>query len=830
MADEPYFIQTLQLDGFRAYLQPKTFDFGKKRCLAIFAPNGNGKSSLIDALEFIFSKDGTLDRLGIRTINNQAGVGALVHNLADEARIAASVAICLAKGKVVECGSRPAVGGRRPIPPIAATVRGCFVVSPIIRGYTLRTFVEDHTPEQRYADVAGWLQLGPLVEVQKNLRALRAQLKATVEDKGALRHIDGLVKRETGNVLVAWNDHNVLAHANEVVLAPLDKGLALKSLDASDDAYAKLVSRVDAEERQVGLPALRQMRQSVANLWTCTVRESNGERILTGAIPDFEAAAAALEKAEKAEASERGKAATALFQAVWKAAEPLFADGVESPETCPICATPLGETIAGSAGGVRAHLAKHQTELADYVGAKEALDRAAVAMNRIQIRLTSVLPGVAGLLGEAQAVLKADLETYREGVEAWTLVGVPDSGALTTALGELLANLDKQIAEIEAKQGDHTYVKSKGKIDRLIELQADWAREQRTQAELEKLFDGLAAQAAIVTAEIRGKVQAMLDTLRAPMNEIYRQIQGPGAPSIRLELPAEDDTNQQRLNLLIDFAMNRTGVQPGGYLSDSQIHSVGLALRMAAIWQFNRRAPILALDDIVTSYDADHRRAIASLIATRFGGWQMIVTTHDERFFLYLKDQLEASDWQFTRIIGLDPEFGPRFSDHQVSDEMIEARWAAGQSAANEMRQAEEEWLLGMCRAFGVNVRIRPLERAYAYERSELAVALASFLRDAKLEPPAVAGVKNRFLTSLQQGVIENFGSHFQDGPYGDGSIGDERARWEEFKTFQRHFTCPKCRRSKFQRPFTLKKPICAHGLCEAQFEFLPAAAVLRGY
>ena len=73
MAEAPYFLPTLGLMGVRAYLHPKMFDFRKKRCLAIFAPNGNGKSSVIDALEFMFSKDGTLERLGQRTINNQAG-------------------------------------------------------------------------------------------------------------------------------------------------------------------------------------------------------------------------------------------------------------------------------------------------------------------------------------------------------------------------------------------------------------------------------------------------------------------------------------------------------------------------------------------------------------------------------------------------------------------------------------------------------------------------------------------------------------------------------------------------------------------------------------
>ncbi|MHC4049207.1 AAA family ATPase [Bradyrhizobium sp. 25ACV] len=162
---DPYFLRSLGLAGFRAYLQPKTFDFSKKRCLAIFAPNGSGKSSVIDALEFMFSKDGTLERLGQRTINNQAGPVALAHNMAEEAKTAPAVTIGVVSGKNATNGSRSATGAKRPMPAVAATVNACFAVPPIIRGHALRTFVEIHTPEQRYTDVANWLQLGPLVEV-----------------------------------------------------------------------------------------------------------------------------------------------------------------------------------------------------------------------------------------------------------------------------------------------------------------------------------------------------------------------------------------------------------------------------------------------------------------------------------------------------------------------------------------------------------------------------------------------------------------------------------------------------------------------------------------
>lgn len=89
------------------------------------------------------------------------------------------------------------------MPAVATTVNACFAVTPIIRGHALRTVVEIHPPEQRYADVANWLQLGPLVEVQKNIRALRTQVNAGSEDGTALQRADTLLARDTVQVVKA---------------------------------------------------------------------------------------------------------------------------------------------------------------------------------------------------------------------------------------------------------------------------------------------------------------------------------------------------------------------------------------------------------------------------------------------------------------------------------------------------------------------------------------------------------------------------------------------------------------------------------------------------
>lgn len=819
---DPTLFHSLTLEGFRAYLQPKTFDFSKKPSLAIFAPNGLGKSSVIDALEFLFSEHGTLERLGQRTLNNQAGPSALMHSGAVAAGIAPVVKFTTITGKVVTEGSRSAVGNPRPIHAAATAMKAGFVVAPIIRGYTLRTFVEEQKAETRYSDVVSWLQLSPLVEVQKNLRLLRRDVKAAAESTAEQGRLAGLLRIETAQTVQAWDDAAVLDFINTNLIAPLDPGLTVAALDTADAGYREVGKRVEAEEKRVGIAGLKQIRNSVTALWQKTVPENGGAPEYSGSIAAFDNALSLLADAMTTEADERDKAAGTVFQSIWKEAEKLFAEGAPAPEECPVCATEIGDTTAGSVPAIRDLLKAHLDDLQSYNDAKTALENAHTAATQAHNRLVARLPGMIDHLPEEDDDgFRAALLAYQAGIAGWPASAAPDSDGITAELEARLIVLDQQIAEIEEKQGEHTWVKAKASIDRLLKLQADVALATRITEELTALHDALGTQATLVSGKIREKVQSLLDTLQTPMNDIYKEIQGDNAKPIRLELPGEDDSNQQRMQLVIDFAENRQGVAPSGYLSDSQIHSVALALRLAAIKKFNGAAPVIALDDVVTSYDADHRRAIGALLAKMFTDCQIILVTHDERFFNHLKDQLAAKDWQFTRIIGLDPAFGPRFADHKVTDEMIVDRWAKGESAANEMRQAEEEWLLGIARGFGVNVRIRPLEKAYSYERSELASAIGGFLSDLKLTPSDVPGVNNRFIASLVKGEIENFGSHFQDAPYGDGSIGDEKTRWEEFKAFRAQFECV-CGRTKYQRPFGLNKPVCAHDKCETQFAFKP--------
>lgn len=101
--------------------------------------------------------------------------------------------------------------------------------------------------------MAKWLQLGPLVEVQKNLRSLRTQVKTATEDETALQRIDNQLAKETTQIVKTWDAAAVLSYSNTLILAPLDPTLKLVTLVALDPAYVELEARAKAEDSKIGL-------------------------------------------------------------------------------------------------------------------------------------------------------------------------------------------------------------------------------------------------------------------------------------------------------------------------------------------------------------------------------------------------------------------------------------------------------------------------------------------------------------------------------------------------------------------------------------------------
>ena len=630
----------------------------------------------------------------------------------------------------------------------------------VVRGYELRRFVEA-SAEDRYKEMTSWFELDPLLNIQKSLRTLHRTIRTKSEDEVEMNVRLRDLQLITDKQVTLWDESSICEWFNSNVLNQLDASLALTQLSESDPAYIAIAQAKQLEQESIGLAALNRL---IAEVDAIADREGSKPLLMA-----FEAAVVELGEAAKCEAEERHAASQSMFNDIWKSADALFATEDLSIDTCPVCDTKFDKTTHGSCDAVRVSVQTKLSTLADYHAAERKLKNATAMTKECDRKL---IAGIEKLrVGLTDGGLDDDkrVSDYLAELKEWSLNDpAPISKDLIAALSEIRSTLDSTKSEIERKQGDNTYANASDKAGRLLQLKKDVETIRRTKAHLDQLHEKLTTQTQIIEDRINNHVQKLLTSLEDEVNRLYLKMQKPVDPTrskIRFWLSPDPSKNQQQVRLVVDFAPNRKEVAPTGYLSDSQIHSVAIALRLAAIRAFNAYVPIIVLDDIVTSYDADHRKNIASTITEELDGFQIVLVTHDEQFFLLLKDHLSESRFEFRRINQIDPSYGPVFSNYQTPDEVVDEKLAKGDSVGEEIRRIEEEWLLKICREFVVDVAIRPIDKPFQYDRSELASALSGFLKDRKIKPPKVKGIKNPFLSSLHQGVVENFASHFSDNP-----------------------------------------------------------------
>ena len=809
-------IEKIKLQGFRAYLRCQTIELARNNrplSLAIFGHNAKGKSSLVDSFEYYFSENATLKRLGKRAVHAYAGPKAIEHVDADDEGIESSVHFWFNRD-----GERFDAARHVPsaIPDEAKRILSNTKIPFVIRGYELRGFVEETTPEKQYKELVNWFGLEPLFDIQKSLRSLKGKVKERSESTSEADERSRDLMRETGDEVTKWSDKAVCDWLNKRVLDSLDSSLMFGELSEKDPSFAILKARWKTEQEKLGLTQLRKISRLLGDL-ASPLDQNNGE--MTGKILSFEQAVSRLNQAVVNVKAERSRVSDAVFSQVWKEAKKLLDNG-EVLDHCPICDATLATGPHGSHDGVLISIDQKLSGLATYREAEKVLDASKTQVRLATDELKHGLEAVSREFYDTPYAC-AEVSDYLQTLNRWDIaIDLPESQEVVSALSRVFITIANQIAKIEGQQGEHTYGKALGTVTKLLDIKADLQRIERTKAELKSLHRELDRQVLEIGKAIVDHIRGLIGKLESDVASIYQDIQGADltSPRIRIELPGQAGIGQQRAQLLIDYSDNRKGVAPSGYLSDSQVHTLALAIRLAAIRMFNSEAPILVLDDVVTSYDVDHRKTIVSVLASHFSEFQIVLVTHDAQFFDLLKDQLPQDRWDFKRITEIRDHYGPVFHDHITTDEEIQAKLDAGENAGNEIRQAQEEWLLRICRDFGVNVRMRSIEREGRYDRGELAAALASFLKRKKIELPQPIAEFRRVLTSLQKGVVENLASHHSDIPNRSSSVGDDRARWTEFKEFRELFKCPTCEEQRFMSPFANKKPVCRK--CQTPFEF----------
>lgn len=140
---------------------------------------------------------------------------------------------------------------------------------------------------------------------------------------------------------------------------------------------------------------------------------------------------------------------------------------------------------------------------------------------------------------------------------------------------------------------------------------------------------------------------------------------------VRLVVPEDNDK-------AVEIALRFYGKEqdsPRLTLSEGQRNALGLCIFLAMANKAASEDRPIILDDVVISFDREHRSRVGALLRQEFAGRQVVLLTHDREWFFELQRTLPTNHWGFRRLRPYTtPEAGITFADQGMDIAAAKAR------------------------------------------------------------------------------------------------------------------------------------------------------------
>jgi hypothetical protein len=267
-------------------------------------------------------------------------------------------------------------------------------------------------------------------------------------------------------------------------------------------------------------------------------------------------------------------------------------------------------------------------------------------------------------------------------------------------------------------------------------------------------------------------------------------------------LHPDEDFDQIKLVLTeergLEFSLKFYGrpiSPPLKVLSESHLNSLGICLFLASAQYFNKTNGFLILDDVVSSFDVNHRRTLARLLRSdKFSDTQFLLFTHDDLWFDLLKQDLPPNRWLFKELAKWSHENGVEIIESPMSlRERIQDCLARNDinGAANKCRILIEGTLKQICEDLGVRLEYRSREGNDRREARELIDGLTAYLKANQ----SLREKENKLLFSDLKAdqLLTNIGSHHRNLEATSLARGDIEITLKDIDEFGGLFICPDC-------------------------------------
>jgi recombinational DNA repair ATPase RecF len=670
-------VTCVQMRAFRGVREELALEFPQGTSVVLLGENATGKSTVADALEWYFTGE-------IGLLRHEGRAGSLRH-VGARSSDATSVTVQTtgALGGRLEQGETP-----------AGAVRAAGRETFLLRGRTLTAFVE-RTKGEKWRALAELLGFEEVDQLRLDLQTARNEAHDAVEAAGQEHH-------------------------------SASRALASKVGVVTDSGIFETMSELC---RKAGVPAPASLVEALSAQWARSLEGASGNAravrvaALASDLRTWSPASADGQVLDRWNWVLKSQNSTdrARF-GFFKAAEPLLAKS-DQAGSCPLCGQSVDREVLRRQ--VRDVLEELRASAEELQQTRDKVLRCADLMERCAAQMAEYRRKAAEIGVEIPAPPVAPHGRLRAAITRHEPAEQQLPASFTDALNAWLAvaraAIDAAVSPASTPR-DGTLVALGvliGQARRWRELAVAAGHARKAYKLAESVFQAYAARQQAYFADI-------LDRISGRVAEIYAKLH----PGEDLADVCIEPWGPKGVELAISFYGSHQK-PPHGVLSESHLNSLAVALFLAMADSFNEQLDFLVLDDVVNSFDVEHRGELAAFIAGEFTHRQLIVLTHDQLFF----DRLTrlAPSWKRIEFTSWDFYGGPRAMEYQSAKMLEKAQFALdnGDRAAAAMmgRRALEEALQDICEGLAAPL---PFRRGARNDRREFGEVLSGVRRALK--------------------------------------------------------------------------------------------------
>lgn len=741
-------LRQIKFRGFRGL--PDYTCVLKGRNLLVCGGNGKGKSAIVDGVEFFFS--GSVARFrgeGTGNINHDSAI----RNI--NAKTEPSVEIALMPSNTAH--SRELGGDITPTPTaesVCSYISDCAEPSAfILRRSQILGFIESQDSDryQRLVALLGLRSIQSIQEafVQASQEASRRAVIADTRYKTLLRSYDD-------------KEASFLPASAQGVRQRCARLLSDVGIPA--EATPEGLVKAEAELEKKRSPETRKRLDSIA-LALGSLSVEIGEKFLD-LVDMVETCADELTSLTK-------ESAEAEHLPILNAGYGYFSKHGDL-ETCPLCEQLL--------------LKGYEHVFARLKTRREALGRVSEAQRKhreSQAKLISEIERMSTRLGEdlrQVAELDEQLVKYlnesRDSLVTWsgnlrTKGSLGDATEVLQCLKTLQIIREEEAKRLRKLQSKLTSQQNEG-IEAASSFLKRYIQNEAALANAEASYKGAAALARRAEAAEQAFTKARESSLSAVLKRMEKTVLDyyirlhdiDGSECTKVEFRTTGRARGGGLQFVIEFLGSAPASDPRAYLSEGHLDSLGLCLYLATAKLFNQPETPLILDDVLTSADREHRHRVIELLLEEFTEFQLILTTHDERWFSIFQDNVavrgDQSDWRFQRIANWSVDFGPESAAYEGTWDYIRSNLNEDsyRELGGSLRLVLEDFMKRVAEKIELEVRYR-ISADYTAGDFKFA-GLVKKLREKLLAaaPQEEAEIKKQLTRAFGDDALINFLSH----------------------------------------------------------------------